>query len=778
MTKSQFLPHPAVLLALAASLAPVLPAQTPANEVVVLSPFEVRADSIKGYGASETMTGSRIKTQIIDLPYTVNVLTSEFFSDFGIFELSDNITHVSSFSDGFFRLGRYGSSNIDRMEIIKGSNAAIYGRTSPGGMINMISKQPRSNAAQVISYNYGDYGTQRVTVESTGPLLGGSLGKTNYVLTASHYQREFGQPYARNRNQEYYLAIDHVFADGSKLFLSGEHFFQLRHAALAAIPLITDQRGTTATTDDVAVGYATNLGKFNPSGPNQELNRGNTSFTAVYDKRLNSIFSARVSGNYYGARRWDYNFNVGWGAIAINRPAGAASTTQRGATPNQGRIYEDGGGFQADLLAQYYSHDRKIEHRTLVTLDINDYYRWDPQLSYAPATDPDIVAWNAVRTITLDANLDPVGTIAYFPKWYYESPGRVPTRNTKRRTTVIGGLLRHQSALFDGRLLAYAGARFDSVRYRHHDALTAASSFTAFIPGYTVNSLIERKFTEVKPNFGFNYKVTPNFRFFANYSESYFVNQGDTPLEIADPKYKTEVADGIDIGFKGALLDERLNFTVSYFDINRENVSVSDIEESPAGSGNFVQVTRRDGDQKVKGFEVDVNWLVTDEWSLLASYGAVNSKYTDFGSAFPAAVGRRVQFIPFYNGSVSLKYAPVRGKLKGFSANLGITFVGETPTEAPNAGDTYATTPGTGARVVTSSTGQWALRGPAYSLWSAGLRYTTQGGSKYDHTFALNVNNIADKQYLRVGSSNATRLRGEERAIYFTYTLRHKGGAF
>lgn len=796
MTKPLQLLRSASLFALAVTLPSSLAAQTTREEVVQLSPFEVSADSNKGYGASETMTGSRIKTQIIDLPYTVNVLTSEFFSDFGIFELSDNITHVSSFSgldiggnfnlrgfsssnqlrDGFFRLGRYGSSNIDRMEIIKGSNAAIYGRTSPGGMINMISKQPRSTPRQTLSFNYGDYGTQRVTLESTGPLLGGRLGKTNYIFTGSYYQREFGQEYARNRNHEYYFAFDHVFADGSKLFLSAEYFLQIRHAALAAIPLITDQRGTTATTDDMAIGYATNLGNYNPSGPNQELNRGNTGVTAIYERKLSSVFSARVSGNYYKARRWDYNFNVGWGAIAINRPAAAASTTQRGATPNQGRIYEDGGGMQADLLAHYYTNDRKVEHRTLVTLDINDYYRWDPQFNYAASTNPDIVAWNAVRTITLDANLNPVGPIAYFPKWYYESPGLVASRNTKRRTTVVGGLLRHQTSLFAGRLLTYAGARFDSVRYRHRDALTAASSFTPFIPDYTVNSLIERKFTEVKPNVGFNYKLTPNLRFFANYSESYFVNQGDTPLDIANTNYKTEIADGIDVGFKGALFSDRLNYTVSYFDINRQNVSVTDIEESPVGSGTFVQVTRRDGDQKVKGYELDVNWLITDEWSLLGSYGKVDSTYTDFGSAFPAAIGRKVQFIPFYNGSVSLKYAPIRGKLKGFSANLGITFVGETPTEAPNAGDTYATV--SGQRVVTSSTGQWALRGPAYSLWSGGVRYTTQGSSRYSHTFAVNVNNIADKEYLRVGSSNATRLAGEKRAVYFTYTINFKDGIF
>ena len=42
---------------------------------------------------------------------------------------SQNITNVV----------RYGQTNIDRVEVIKGPNAGIYGRTSPGGMLNMIS---------------------------------------------------------------------------------------------------------------------------------------------------------------------------------------------------------------------------------------------------------------------------------------------------------------------------------------------------------------------------------------------------------------------------------------------------------------------------------------------------------------------------------------------------------------------------------------------------------------------------------------------------------------
>ncbi|MEO7413345.1 MAG: TonB-dependent receptor [Opitutaceae bacterium] len=778
-------PLACALAALALLAGRPLSAQTaaaakPAEEVIKLSEFSVSAASDRGYIASETMTGSRVKTKIIDLPYTVNVLTSEFLEDFGIFELSDNIVQIGGFTgldvggsfnlrgfsstsqlrDGFFRLGRYGSSNVDRIEIIKGSNAAIYGRTSPGGMMNMVSKQPKSRESEKLSFNYGNEGTQRVTLETAGPVYQGSLGKTSYILTGSYYQKEFDMDYARNRNQEYYLAASHDFNDGSNLFLSVEYFLQIRRAPNSSAPLITDQKGTASNTDDEAIGYAMNLARYNAFGPVSRLDRGNTGVNGVYDKKFNEVWSMRVAANRYWARRWDFNQNTGWGAIVIN-PASAttAITSARGATPNTTRIIEDGGGFQGDILAHYWTNNRKVEHRTLVTLDINDYYRWDPALNYAGSTNPAIVAWNAVRTVRLDPNtLAPLAPYAFFTNPYDPSISQ-KTRHQKRRITVLGGLVRHQMSFLEGRLLTFAGARYDDARFRDTDYI----GFAGYVPG----TLIDKSVSFLKPNLGFNYKLTPNTRVYASYSESYFVGQNDNAQAHADPTFKSEVADGYDYGFKGTLFNERLNYTISGFYANRHNVSVTDVEETPLGSGNFVSISRRDGDQLVRGYEIDVNWRVTDTVSAGGSWGHVYSIYTDFGSANPAAIGRRVNGISPQNGSLYLRYAP-QGAFKNFSANVGVSYVASTPTEAPNAGDTYGVV--NGQRVVVRSTNQWRLRVPSFNLWSVGVRYKIPSSGGMDHTLALNVNNLFDREYLRVN-----RLIGEKRAILFTYTINRIG---
>jgi iron complex outermembrane recepter protein len=776
----------------------------PQEDVVTLTEFSVRADPERGYVASETLTGSRVRTPIIDLPYTVNVLTSEFFEDFAIFELADNLVHIGSFTsldigggftlrgfgatsqlrDGFYRLGRYGSSNVDRTEIIKGSNAAIYGRTSPGGMINMISKMPREREYYRLMLNYGDYDTQRGVLEATGPLLRSSLGKTSYILTLSNYSRGFDQEFARNHNDEYYGAIRHTFRDNSILTLQAEFFHQTRHAPNSSAPLVTDLKGTAANTDDEAIGYAKNLADYNPAGPNSELNRGNTSFTGTYEKKFNDVWSGRVSGSYFMARRWDFNAG-GWGGITINNPTATANyTTTRGANPTKGLIFEDGGGVQADALAHYWLANRKIENRTLVTVDFNDYYRWDPTWNIG-ANHPANVTWTSVpagspagtlarNVLRLNSDYTPAGPINYFPT-FFEWGQETLNRLTRRRTTVLGGLLRHQMAFMDARLLTYIGVRYDKVRFQERDLRNSINADTGqvFAPGAAIpagtrlilpGQMIRRVINQTKPNLGVNYKLTSNFRVFANYSESYFVNQTDNPDVFVPASYKPEVADGYDYGFKGSFFQDRLNFTVSGFYATRENVSVSNTFERPPGSGVFFTENQRDGNQLVRGYEIDINWRASDEIMLTGSWGHVYSIYTDFGSSNPLAVGRRVNGVSPQNGSLSLRYGPRSGPFKNFSANIGGTHVAATPTEAPNAGDTYGNGPG-GTRVLQRTTYQWRLRVPSFTLLNAGLRYTHRAG-RADHTFGVNVNNALDKEYLKVN-----RQLGERRAFYFTYTL-------
>ncbi|HEX2854819.1 MAG TPA: TonB-dependent receptor [Opitutaceae bacterium] len=747
------------------------------DEKVELSPFEVRALDERGYVASETLTGTRVATQIKDLPYTVNVITSEFFEDFGMFQIDDTLTQIggltgvdigggfnlrgftssSQLRDGFYRLGRYGQTNIDRIEVIKGPNAGIYGRTSPGGMINMISKAPQRKNQAKLTARYGDFDTTQGSLEATGSLT----PNTYYILTLSHFNRGADMDWFHIRENQGMLSVKHHFANGGRLLLSAEYFMQYRNAPMAAAPIVTDQKNTASTADDEAIGYAKNLARYNAYGPNSELERGSNTGLITYDRKLNGIFSMRLGGQIFQARRWDYNQNTGFGAVAINSTSATGSLrSTRGATPNRGLIFEDGGGVQADVVANYPLF-KNVVNKTLVTVDFNDYYRYDPTRNSGAAAA--IASWTAGtsgRVILLNPDYSPTAPLTYFTSSLDDGGQAALTRLTRRRTTVFGGQFRQESHWMQDRLLTYFGARFDSARFRERDYTATVNGVPSTLASpYT----IDRTVKQTKPNVGALFKVRPNFRIYGNYSESYFVNQTDNPADIGSIYYKPETAKGYDFGFKGSFFEERLNYTIGGFYIERFNVSVSDSVETPPGSGSFVTVTRREGDQLDRGIEADVNWKISPNLSTGLSYGHVNAIYTDFGSAFPSAIGRDVQNISPTNGSVYLKFDGRTGRLKGFSANLGVTYVSATPTEAPNAGDAAA---GANGIQPTTSTYQWKLRVPSYTLWNLGLSYNWGSKERFSHTVRLNLNNVLDRDYLKVNKTF-----GDPRGIYLSYTL-------
>lgn len=770
----------------------------------MLSAFQVDSSKDRGYVASQSMTGARTAILLKDLPFTVDVIPSEFLKDFSLFELNDNVAYVGGFAgldqggtfvlrgftstnqlrDGFFRLGRYGSSSIDRIDIVKGPNASIYGRTSPGGMLNMISKKPSKILNQTLELTYGDYNTKRAELDATGPL--GTSGKTSYVLTLQSINRDFDGQYESQRNSEAYLAVQHDFADKSHLLLSVEYFLQKRVAPVVPVVPMLDQKGTAATTDDIYdLGYARAITKVSPYGPNSELSRGNNSYTATYDKEINRVFSIRTGLNYYQARRWEFNQTGTWGtSINVNTPSGLITTTHGAAAPQRGVIFEDGGSAQNDVLAHYPLFNGAVDNKTLWTIDFSDYYRNDPNSNVGPSAD--LTAYAAARTVPLtfdgkDLHLanDP-STLVYY-RDAFDWNNKVPQRYTKRRITVLGSLLRQEMDFLDHSLLVFAGVRVDRAWFHGADingtGSTAATPWVVAAQGLPpgtspVGVKVTAKLTETetKPNVGANYKLTKNLRLYANYSQSYFIDQQTTPQQLQDPTFRPETAAGYDYGIKSSFLDDKLNLTVGGYYITRENVSVTDTVETFPGSGIYTTASRPDGNQLVRGVEVEGNFRFTRDWTLGGSFAHTNSIYTDFGAASPMSAGRSVALVPSENGGAYLKWAPGHGTLKGFSVNVGVTYISSSHPEAPNAGDTYTQNKTTGVETLVSSNYQWALTLPSYTLWNLGVRYILPWRvGKTEQTIGFNITNAFDKEYVRFNN----KFIGDRRTFVVNYTIAH-----
>ncbi len=70
-------------LAQEAPVAGATPQAGTGEDIIVLTPFEVTANSDTGYVATETLAGTRIRTNLGDVGSAITVLTKDFLSDIG-----------------------------------------------------------------------------------------------------------------------------------------------------------------------------------------------------------------------------------------------------------------------------------------------------------------------------------------------------------------------------------------------------------------------------------------------------------------------------------------------------------------------------------------------------------------------------------------------------------------------------------------------------------------------------------------------------------------------
>ncbi len=181
----------------------------PPDEALVLSPFEVTADTGNKYGTTQSNSVTMFRTDTDKLPVSADVLTSQFMSDLGIHDMDLLISNqaagggfgsVQSGDDALpkqpgdrvanteFKLRGIGAGGVRRdglissnnssfndtfategIEILKGPNALLYSGAAGGGIISAVSKQARfgtnfgSTSFRSDSYNSKrgelDYGT-------------------------------------------------------------------------------------------------------------------------------------------------------------------------------------------------------------------------------------------------------------------------------------------------------------------------------------------------------------------------------------------------------------------------------------------------------------------------------------------------------------------------------------------------------------------------------------------------------------------------------------------
>ncbi len=200
-------------VALVCGLSAVLEAQVAPNNVtppkpveepaIELSPFVVSVATESGYRATQTLAGTRLKTDLKDIAASVQILTAEFLDDVGANSLNDLFIYTTnteasglngnfsnatpgstSVGDAGSRVDPQGSQrvrglaaadvtrnyfltliptdrfNTDRVEINRGANAILFGLGSPAGIAN----------TSMAAAEFRNFGRTKIHTDSEGSL--------------------------------------------------------------------------------------------------------------------------------------------------------------------------------------------------------------------------------------------------------------------------------------------------------------------------------------------------------------------------------------------------------------------------------------------------------------------------------------------------------------------------------------------------------------------------------------------------------------------------------
>lgn len=161
----------AILLSGTALAAPVaastLAAESQPERDYLPTDIVVKGERAEGYETEDGSTATKTPTPLIDVPQAVSFITEDQLEDQSIRQLNDALRYVPGVSmetgeghrdevfirgqettadfyiDGLRDDAQYYRSlyNIERVEVLKGANALIFGRGAGGGAINRVSKR-------------------------------------------------------------------------------------------------------------------------------------------------------------------------------------------------------------------------------------------------------------------------------------------------------------------------------------------------------------------------------------------------------------------------------------------------------------------------------------------------------------------------------------------------------------------------------------------------------------------------------------------------------------
>ena len=511
------------------------------DAISVTSDYESATGPVDGYRATRSSSATKTDTAIRDIPQSISVIPVSVLNDLGsisveraldfaggvskqnnfggltLYEYSvRGFTTSEFYKDGFSANRGYPSTpdvvSIERIEVLKGPAASLYGRGDPGGTVNIVTKKPRPEAFATLHTSAGSWDRYRTALDVNTP-----LDENGNVLSRVNLAIEDGQSFR-----------DHV--DRERVFVAPSFSWQLNPDTTLLVESefvrhrSTFDRGIVAPNNAWSgVSRSTFLGEPNDG----DIDNHNNLLQAALEHHLNDAWKLRLASHYKQGKLWGFASE----ARALNAD---------GHTVN--RRYRERDNDWHDSITQ-------LELRGLF-----DTGPWQHELLIGSEYEN----YRKNERVTTIAG-SPYAIDIFQPVYGQPKPGGARSGTDFFEHVESRALNLQDQILFTDTLRGMLGARLER--------------FEQSIDDHTRNSTSRQHHDALTQRAGLLYQLTPEIGLFANASTSFKPNNG---LDAAGRSFDPEEGVGHEIGIKSELFDDRLSSTLAAFHIEKKNVLALD----------------------------------------------------------------------------------------------------------------------------------------------------------------------------------------------------------
>lgn len=504
---------------------------------------------------------------------------------------------VNGFNGGRGYGGPRDASNVERIEVLKGPNSALFGRGEPGGTINIVTKKPTFDQGGSFSIAGGSWETYRVEGDYNLPLSDTIAVRINGSVEKAESFRDTVE------TQKYTLTPSLL----AKLSDRDIFTYELEYVK-QEVPF---DRGVVAIPTVNANGTISyNLGAIPNSrflsNPNDgPIKIGVLGHQAQYQHDFNDDWTLMLGAGYKDTTFEGYSSDP---ELALGRQR----LDNDGRTLSRQRRYRDYSTthvvFRGEISGKLETGS--IVHNIRIGGDWDRFKIKTFQLRYRPTA--------ADQSYSIDI---------FNPN--YSIPAPTPTSVIQNSTEVqkAWGVYAQDQIEITEQFKIRFGGRYDDFSQNIDNRLgtTNPASYTKF-----------------SPMAGLVFEPTSSLSFYASYGKGFRPNSG---VDVNNNPFAPEVSKSYEVGAKFVTPDGKLTSTLSLYKMKKSNVLTADLL-----TGLSIAV----GEAKSQGVEFDVNAKLPAGFELFATYAYTDAGWADDYAA--AGVGKNDPLIniPKHQGNVLL----------------------------------------------------------------------------------------------------------------------------